>query len=198
MIEWKAFKNTEIVATAVCCVCSFGWLSTDWVYAQRSIFTADGGEDSKTGLTTGEPLITSMKPNADPADIPVFKKPRKPLSAYELWQLHKKQRDLRKGHLDQWESTVSQTGTGRPIDALICPVAPYAAVPHGEARSAMYTIPWNFLDYPVLVIPVTRVDPEVDIKVAREYISADDEDIDRLCQSISFSRSISYLQQPVR
>lgn len=38
------------------------------------------------------------------------------------------------------------------------------------------------MDYPALVIPVTKVDPQVDVKVSREYLSADDEDIDKLCQ----------------
>lgn len=75
-----------------------------------------------------------MDPNADPNDIPSFRVPRPPLSAYQMWQLSKERRELRKSLLDRWEATAFQTGTGRPIDALICPVAPYAAVPHGQTR----------------------------------------------------------------
>ncbi|KAG6877002.1 hypothetical protein C0993_011110 [Termitomyces sp. T159_Od127] len=48
-----------------------------------------------------------------------------------LWQLQKEKRDLRKSHLDHWERTVSKTGTGRPVDAIISPAVAYTAVPHG-------------------------------------------------------------------
>jgi amidase len=53
------------------------------------------------------------------------------LTVSQLWQLHKEKRDLRKSHLDYWQATVNQTGTGRPVDAIISPAAPYVAVPHG-------------------------------------------------------------------
>lgn len=53
------------------------------------------------------------------------------ITAYQLWQLHKKRRDLREEYLNYWQSTVQATGTGRPVDAIISPVAPYAAPPHG-------------------------------------------------------------------
>ncbi|KDQ63721.1 hypothetical protein JAAARDRAFT_120627 [Jaapia argillacea MUCL 33604] len=147
VIEWKPYKNAEIYAVT------------------RSIWLADGGADYKSAISaSGEPMINSMKPDADPSEVPYFRKPREPLSAYQLWQLHAKKRQLRKDHLDRWQATASQTGTGRPIDALICPVAPYVAVPHGQTRSAVYTLIWNALDYPALVLPVTTVDPSLDVK----------------------------------
>lgn len=33
-----------------------------------------------------------------------------------------------------WEDTVSITGTGRPVDAIIAPTTPYTATPHGMNR----------------------------------------------------------------
>jgi amidase len=57
------------------------------------------------------------------------------MSAYQLWQLQKQKRDLRKEYLDHWEETIKVTGTGRPVDVIISPVAPYAAPPHGSNRS---------------------------------------------------------------
>jgi amidase len=67
-----------------------------------------------------------------------FRPPRdldkKEVSAYGLWQLHKRKLDLREAYMAHWNSTVSQTGTGRPIDAIICPAAPYAAPPHGHNK----------------------------------------------------------------
>lgn len=75
-----------------------------------------------------------MKPDADPNQVPEFRRPRDPLTAYQLWQLHKQRRELRKEYFEVWERSIDSTDTGRPVDALICPVSPYAAVPHGEKK----------------------------------------------------------------
>ena len=75
-----------------------------------------------------------MKLDADPNEVPAFRQPRDPLSAYELWQLHKQRRELRKRYFDVWEQSDELTDTGRPVDALLCQVSPYAAVPHGEKK----------------------------------------------------------------
>lgn len=53
------------------------------------------------------------------------------ITAYQLWQIHKERRDIQKEYLDHWENTIEVTGTGRPVDAIISPVAPYTAPPHG-------------------------------------------------------------------
>jgi len=52
-------------------------------------------------------------------------------NAYELWRLHDEKRELRKSYLDHWQSTISRTGTGRPVDAIISPAVAHTAVPHG-------------------------------------------------------------------
>ncbi|KAK0493703.1 hypothetical protein EDD18DRAFT_1107701 [Armillaria luteobubalina] len=59
-------------------------------------------------------------------------------------------------------STEKIMGTGRPVDAIITPVAPYAAPPHGLNRVTDYTRIWNVLDYTALVIPVSKVDGHSD------------------------------------
>jgi amidase len=69
-------------------------------------------------MLPGDPANT-LKPLADG------------ITAYQLWQLHKKKRDLREEYLDYWRGTVHVTGTGRPVDAIIAPVAPYTVPPHG-------------------------------------------------------------------
>lgn len=53
-------------------------------------------------------------------------------SAYKLWQVQKERLKLRKEYLDHWEATTSLTGTGRPVDAIITPAAPFTAPPHGR------------------------------------------------------------------
>jgi amidase len=56
------------------------------------------------------------------------------LTAFEFWQVNLRQRELRQAYLDHWRETVNVTGTGRPVDAIIAPVAPYAAMSHGQHK----------------------------------------------------------------
>jgi len=77
---------------------------------------------------TGEPVIATMELDGS---NPVVKTGG--ITAYQLWQLQKLRKDIRKEYLDHWEATVSETGTGRPVDAIICPAAPYVAHPHGKS-----------------------------------------------------------------
>lgn len=72
------------------------------------------------------------EPATDPADV-VSGEGDSPKTAWELWQLHAERRDLQKSYLDHWAATGNdgKTGTGRPVDAIIAPVAPYPAPPHG-------------------------------------------------------------------
>jgi amidase len=98
-----------------------------------------------------------------------------PITAFQLWQLNRKKRDLRQAYLEAWEATAATTGTGRPLDAIISPLSPWPAPPHGYNSSASYTMVFNFLDYPAMAIPVTRVDPKLDQQRPRQtfYNDAD-------------------------
>ncbi|KAG6873896.1 hypothetical protein C0995_009675 [Termitomyces sp. Mi166 len=155
-----------------------------------SIFSAGSAEDfAAISAESGEPLITSMVPGKEITDIDpsTMILTRAPLSAYELWQLQKKKRDLRQGYLEHWLATASETGTGRPVDAIIVPVAPFTAVPHGEESHVGYTMVWNVLDCPALVIPVSRVDPMLDVrKPAHEFLSDSDKAIYDLYEPETF------------
>ncbi|KAF5388559.1 hypothetical protein D9757_004595 [Collybiopsis confluens] len=145
VIDWKAHKHSEMYST----------LSEIW---------ASGAEEDygTVAAPTGEPVIASMSLENQIALEGGFDHNSIPRSAYQLWQLHRKKRDLREEHLQVWEDTVKITGTGRPVDAIISPVAPYAAVGHGNNKSANYTAVWNLLDYTALVIPVAQVDSKLD------------------------------------
>jgi amidase len=63
--------------------------------------------------------------------VPAFRPLPEGMTAYELWQVQKLKRDLRQGYLDYWNASVELTGTGRPVDAILSPCAPYVAPPHG-------------------------------------------------------------------
>ena len=101
--------------------------------SQSQMFQAGSKEDySATVSKIGEPVITTM---ALAGETTAFEwSGMTSVSAYDLWQTQKQRSEMRKEHLDLWESTVSLTGTGRPVDGIISPVAPYPAVPHGTNR----------------------------------------------------------------
>nr|GAT48430.1 predicted protein [Mycena chlorophos] len=149
VIDWKPHKQAEIGLTTL------------------KIWASASEEDGATvAALTGEPLVGSMDPEADIWQ----KRPMMagPLSAYQLWQVQKAKRELREEYLDHWARTVKETSTGRPVDAIISPVAPYAAPPHGKSGNIFYTIWCNLLDYPSVVVPVgAKVDPVLDAKQPR-------------------------------
>ncbi|KAL6310386.1 general amidase [Sparassis latifolia] len=160
VIDWEPYKHSELGA----CI--------------SAIWNAGAAEDYKvvTALT-GEPVISSMSPDEDAGPVSSSFRPADDgLSAYQLWQVQSRRAILRKEHLDHWAKTLEQTGTGRPVDAIICPAAPYAAPPHGKNLSASYTKVWNTLDYPACIFPVTKVDHVLDVKKpAHEFLSEEDQ-----------------------
>jgi amidase len=106
---------------------------------QRDIFNAASAEDYMiTTSATGEPVIATMELDNSDAVTASFRPKKGGITAYQLWQVQKLRIDLRKEYLDHWEATASETGTGRPIDAIICPAAPYAAPPHGKNKSVHF------------------------------------------------------------
>ncbi|KAF9261689.1 general amidase [Marasmius fiardii PR-910] len=158
----------------------------------ETIFVADGGEDYRTECDrSGEPLIKSMAPEND-GHVPVVEKPyvnhlvgeSYHRSTYELWQLHKEKRELRKSHLDYWEATIRRTGTGRPVDGIISPAVAYPAVPHGLNTDSFYTTLCNAMDYTTSVFPVTFVNTELDHPHdPHEFYNYEDEAVYKLYDS---------------
>ncbi|KAG8735997.1 hypothetical protein FRC10_009926 [Ceratobasidium sp. 414] len=175
VIEWENRRHEDI-----------------FVNLEKRIFLADGDEDYRRECErSGEPRIQTMDPTLyshelhDPETnkgIDIIE----PLSVYELWQLHKQKRELRKEYLDHWQSTVSRTTTGRQVDAVISPAVPYAATPHGKNSSPFYTSLWNAVDYTAGVLPVTVVDPELDRPVPpHDFYSDEDRDIYHMSLALS-------------
>ncbi|KAJ3998567.1 amidase signature domain-containing protein [Lentinula boryana] len=164
VIDWKPSKHAEMYK----CL--------------GDIWTAGAAEDfSVVTAMTGEPVIASMIPDDEIPVVDVEDKHQSVdavapgLSAYRLWQTHKKKRTLREEYLQLWEDTAGMTGTGRAVDAIISPAAPYTAVRHGQNKSAQYTMVWSVLDYSTLVIPVSRVDPAIDmVKAPHEFYNEED------------------------
>jgi amidase len=156
VIDWKPIKHRLLADTT------------------RNIWNAASSEDYMiTTSVTGEPIIATMELDNSNAAAAPFRPKKIGITAYQLWQVQKLRRDIRKEYLDHWEATVSETGTGRPVDAIICPASSYAATPHGKNRYTNYTTVWNALDYPAATFPVTTVDPTLDTKKSRHVFYDD-------------------------
>lgn len=112
--------------------------------------------------------------------------PTAPMSLLEYQALGVRNIEYRQRYREYWNSTIDQTGTGRPADAFIMPVAPHAAVIPGKyyyygtetpflalslvlrmllkclGSSIGYSEIINLLDYTSIVIPVTKADRSLD------------------------------------
>lgn len=73
-----------------------------------------------------------------------------------------RKRELQKQYMEYWNSTENETGTGRPVDAVIMPVAPFAAARPGRFPYFGYSMFVNVLDYTSVIVPVTQCDKNVD------------------------------------
>ena len=108
------------------------------VCSKREIWDAGSAEDFMiTASESGEPVISTMVPDSSQPIATTFRPKKGGLTAYQLWQVQKARKDLRATYLEHWNNTIPNTGTGRPVDAIICPAAPYAAPPHGQNRSVV-------------------------------------------------------------
>ena len=100
---------------------------------QVGIWTSGAMDDYQSVVSaTGEPLLNTME--IDAGDVPnSFLPPQENVTVFTLWQVQKARTILRREHLNYWNNTVSATGTGQPVDAIICPASPYGgAPPHGK------------------------------------------------------------------
>jgi amidase len=52
-------------------------------------------------------------------------------TATQIAETNVAKRDYQKEYMEYWNGTASLTGTGRPVDAVITPLAPFAASRHG-------------------------------------------------------------------
>ncbi|CAG8892656.1 unnamed protein product [Penicillium egyptiacum] len=121
------------------------------------IFNMDGGADLKYHLgLSGEPKAPEIVCTENGIQ----------LKASEISALNVAKREYQKQYMDYWHSTAEVTGTGRPVDALFCPLAPHAAVIPSEFKSVGYTGFVNVLDYTSLAIPVTFADKKIDVRSA--------------------------------
>jgi amidase len=117
----------------------------------------DGGADVRAAFElSGEPMSKQVE---------LFQTLGREFTASEIARTNVELRGLKKEYLTYWNSTAEQTGTGRPVDAIVCPLAPWpAARPSGYSYYGYSTFV-NALDYTSVAVPVTNVDKAVDVGV---------------------------------
>lgn len=118
------------------------------------IWNFDGGADclADFALSGEEPApqtLVTPSPQANASDI---------------MAANIEKRQAQKEYMEYWNSTAEKSGTGRPVDAVIAPLAPFPAARPGKYEYYGYSVWVNLLDYTSVVIPVTNVDKSVDKK----------------------------------
>lgn len=141
---------------------------------QAKTFDMDGGADLRHHLgLSGEPR---------PKQVIVCESSPE-LSASEIAALNVAKRQYQKEYMDYWNSTVTLTGTGRPVDGIFCPIAPHAAAIPGHYRFFGYTSFVNLLDYTSVVIPVTFANKEIDVRSVDGLANDTQQYIDWECET---------------
>ncbi len=95
-------------------------------------------------------------------------KPFEQMKASEIAENNLAKREYQKEYMEYWNSTEALTGTGRPVDALIIPVAPFSAPRPQKYTYYGYSTIFNVLDYTCCTIPITYADQNVDV-VAKDF-----------------------------
>ncbi|KDQ63118.1 hypothetical protein JAAARDRAFT_29117 [Jaapia argillacea MUCL 33604] len=112
------------------------------------LYFLDGGEEYREIMENDPPVpqtswIMSQVPNGG-----------KPYTVRETFKLNLEREAFRIKVANHWNDTRSRTTTGRPVDAILSPVAATLAPPHDTTRWWGYTSYWNLVDYPAAVFPV--------------------------------------------
>ena len=93
-------------------------------------------------------------------------KPTEQWKASQIAKNNVAKREYQKEYMEYWNSTETLTGTGRPVDALIIPAAPFTAARPTKYAYYGYTTIFNVLDYTSCAFPVTNADQNVDVMAA--------------------------------
>lgn len=149
VIEWVPHRHAESAMIAM------------------KAFTADGGRTFKE-------LLADEPPNPDSADIFAS---LKDIGAGAVWDNQALKFQIEREYYEKWQATVSQTSTGRPIDAIISPISAMCSRPHKEFYYIGYTVVQNVLELPGVAVPVLKSDKGIDVKEDREFISEQDKKV---------------------
>ncbi|KAH6679332.1 amidase signature domain-containing protein [Halenospora varia] len=149
VIEWKPPSHARGIEIAL----------KTWLY--------DGGTDVHAAFAlSGEPMVSQISST--------YGERKEEYTASQIATVNVAKRAYQKEYMDYWNSTATLTTTGRPVDAIIAPLAPFAAArpDMGKFGRGEYKLKrvmpglsaWvNLLDYSAAVLPVMMVDKGVDV-----------------------------------
>ncbi|KIX10670.1 uncharacterized protein Z518_01754 [Rhinocladiella mackenziei CBS 650.93] len=138
IIEWKPPSHPKLLEIAF----------KTWIY--------DGGKDVHGAFAlSGEPISPQIK-------MSYGDKPINEFTASQIAANNVAKRQFQKEYMDYWNSTAQETGTGQPVDGIICAVAPYPAARPEKYSYYGYSAWVNGLDYTSVVVPVTFSDKTKD------------------------------------
>ena len=111
----------------------------------------------------------------------------KHLSIPDVWKWTVAREDYRVEYAKVWNNTATREDGEGEVDVILCPAGPGAAPPLDCSRYWGYTSQWNLLDYPALVFPVSKVDPETDLREeGYEPINEQDAYNYQLCKFLTY------------
>ena len=138
IIEWKPPSHQKLLGISF----------KTWTY--------DGGKDVHDAFAlSGETMSPQIK-------LSYGDKPREQFTASQVAANNVEKRQFQKEYLEYWNSTAEETDTGKPVDGVICPLAPYPAARPELYKYYGYSVWVNGLDYTSVVLPVTTSDKSVD------------------------------------
>nr|POF04478.1 acetamidase [Quercus suber] len=120
-----------------------------------TIWSLDGGHDCRAAfaLSGEDPAPQALIDDAPQAN------------ATDIMAVNVRKRQLQKAYMEYWNATAARTKTRQPVDAVICPVAPFAAARPETFKHYAYSAWVNVLDYSAVSVPVTTVDKTIDTPI---------------------------------
>lgn len=152
-----------------------------WALAQNewALYMQTGAKEIKAiAASGGEPLTENFAWYLDTYKV-------RELTTPELYRENTIQAGFKKTFARAWAATKDKTGTGRPIDGLICPCSPSASFPHEFPVWWGYYAMWNLLDYPSTIVPLKtfKIDAATDPKDA-DFTPLDNNPFDKMNHEI--------------
>eukprot|EP01113_Clastostelium_recurvatum_P011299 TRINITY_DN15728_c0_g1_i1.p1 TRINITY_DN15728_c0_g1~~TRINITY_DN15728_c0_g1_i1.p1 ORF type:complete len:247 (-),score=51.64 TRINITY_DN15728_c0_g1_i1:20-760(-) len=84
--------------------------------------------------------------------------------ASELAAVNVEKREAQKAFMEYWNESKNRSGTGRPVDVIICPPAPFCPAIPGTYLYYTFSGWISALDYTCVVVPVINSDKNIDKK----------------------------------
>ncbi|RMZ92623.1 hypothetical protein DV736_g172, partial [Chaetothyriales sp. CBS 134916] len=151
VIEWKPPSHKRLLEITF----------KTWLY--------DGGADVHRAFgLSGEPLTPQIV-------MTYGEKAGEEATATQIATNNVDKREFQKEYLDYWNSTASLTGTGKPVDGVISPLAPYPAARPERYRYYGFSAWVNGLDYTAVTVPVTQAAKNID-RYPSNYTPANETD----------------------